>query len=82
MSAKTVNVTYYAALREAAGISRETIVTELTTAETLFELLRERHGFKLQASQLRVSANSAFVPLLHELKEGDEIVFIPPVAGG
>lgn len=73
---------YYALLREQAGRQSESVETEARTPAALYAELSERHGFRLPASQLRVAVNAAFADWDSALRDGDEIVFIPPVAGG
>ncbi len=77
-----VNLRYYALLREQAGRQAETVDTAAATPAALYAELAARHGFRLPASQLRVAVNSAFCDWERPLENGDEIVFIPPVAGG
>ena len=77
-----VNLRYYALLREQAGRQSETIDTAAATPAALYAELAARHGFRLPASQLRVAVNAAFCDWQRPLVDGDEIVFIPPVAGG
>lgn len=77
-----VNLRYYALLREQAGRQSETFDTAAATPAALYAELAARHGFRLPASQLRVAVNSAFCDWERPLEDGDEIVFIPPVAGG
>jgi molybdopterin synthase sulfur carrier subunit len=79
---KTVLVRYFAALREQRGLDEEHVATSASTAAELYEELRERHGFTLPASRLRVAVNDAFEPWACEFRSGDALVFIPPVAGG
>ena len=73
---------YYALLREQAGRQSETVSTEAATPAALYAELAARHGFRLSASQLKVAVNSAFSDWDRVLEDGDEVVFIPPVAGG
>ena len=73
---------YYALLREEAGRQSESVETAATTPATLYAELAARHGFRLPASQLRVAVNAAFADWERPLRDGDEVVFIPPVAGG
>ncbi len=73
---------YYALLREQAGRQSESVDTEARTPAALYAELSERHGFRLPASQLRVAVNAAFADWESALRDGDEVVFIPPVAGG
>ncbi len=73
---------YYALLREQAGRQSETIDTRARTPAELYAELATRHRFGLPASRLRVAVNSAFSAWDRTLADGDEVVFIPPVAGG
>jgi molybdopterin converting factor subunit 1 len=73
---------YYALLREQAGVQAETIDTPANTPSKLYAELVDRHRFRLPASQLRVAVNAAFGDWDQALADGDEVVFIPPVAGG
>ena len=77
-----VRVDYFAALRELRGLSSEEIQTECGTALDLYDELSARHGFTLDPKIIRVSLNDEFAPADADIKEGDSIVFIPPVAGG
>ena len=79
---KTVRVKYFAILREQRGIGEEQVSTGASTAGELYEELRGRHGFTLAAGRLRVAVNDEFVAWTSALREGDALVFIPPVAGG
>lgn len=79
---KTVRVQYFAILREQRGQAGETLATEAADAAALYEELRAKHGFTLPVSRLRAAVNGEFAPWPAPLKEGDEVVFIPPVAGG
>jgi molybdopterin converting factor subunit 1 len=73
---------YYAVLREQAGRSSETVETRAATPAALYAELAARHRFRLAATQLQVAVNGAFSGFDQALKDGDEVVFIPPVAGG
>jgi molybdopterin converting factor subunit 1 len=73
---------YYALLREEAGRQSETVETAAATPTALYAELARRHGFRLPASQLQVAVNAAFCDWNRPLQDGDEVVFIPPVAGG
>ena len=77
-----VRVRYYALFREQAGCQEEELETTATDLRGLYTDLAARHGFRLQAGQLRVAVNGDFVAWSHDLAAGDEVVFIPPVAGG
>jgi molybdopterin converting factor subunit 1 len=77
-----VRLRYYAVLREQAGLGEERVETTADNAAGLYDELAARHGFKLERSQLRVAVNSEFSDWSRQLEDGDEVVFIPPVAGG
>jgi molybdopterin converting factor subunit 1 len=73
---------YFASLREAAGRAAESIETAAATPAALYAELAERHGFRLSQAQLQVAVTSAFANWDRPLADDDEVVFIPPVAGG
>ena len=79
---KRVQIQYFAVLREQRGLSVEAIETSAQTAGELYTELSERHGFTLDPGMVRASVNLEFVPMDRPLREGDTVVFIPPVAGG
>ena len=77
-----VRVRYYALLREQAGRSAEQVETASGDAAALYDELAARHGFTLPRAQLKVALNGEFADWSRPLADGDEVVFIPPVAGG
>lgn len=77
-----VTVLYFASLRDAAGASSEVVESEATDLRSLYEQLRERHGFVLAGDRLRVAVDGAFSIWSDGLREGSEVAFIPPVSGG
>ena len=79
---KTITVRYFAILREQRGVSQETLSTAAATPAALYEELRARHPFTLPGDRVRAAVNDAFVAADAPLRDGDRIVFIPPVAGG
>lgn len=79
---KTINVTYYALLRQEAGLSEETVTSEATTVNDLYNELKARYSFKLSQSQVKVSINSQISSWASPLNDGDTVLFIPPVVGG
>ncbi len=78
----TVTINYFAILREQRGLTQEKLSTVAATPAALYEELRARHNFTLPVDRVRAAVNDAFVAGSAELREGDRIVFIPPVAGG
>ena len=79
---KKIDVQYFALLREERGLSQETISTRARTLQDLYKDLQKKYHFKLSIELLRVSINEEFSDWNTELKSGDRVVFIPPVAGG
>lgn len=79
---RKLRLQYFASLRERRGLSREELVTSATTPARVYDELAARYGFGLPLSKLRVAVNGEFAGLDQQLSDGDEIVFIPPVAGG
>lgn len=82
VSSKSVKVLYFAKLREERGLDEETVETLACTAAGLYDELSFRHRFTLKLDALRCARNGDFCSWSDPLKADDEIVFIPPVAGG
>jgi molybdopterin converting factor small subunit len=53
-----------------------------TTAAEQEELVRNQAQGKLDKVTLRIAVNQKYIPVEIELKNGDEVAFIPPVQGG
>ncbi len=79
---KKIDVQYYALLREERGLSFETVMTIAQTPKELYGELQKRHGFRLPIERLKVAVNDAFQDWDSPLQPNDNVVFIPPVAGG
>lgn len=79
---RTIDVHYFAILREQRGLSQEKLTTDAATPAALYDELRARHRFTLPADRVRAAVNDAFVDSSSSLRDGDRVVFIPPVAGG
>ena len=69
-------------MREQRGLARESLATAATTAAALYDELRPRHGFSLPVDRVRAAINEEFVAWETPLRDGQTVVFIPPVAGG
>lgn len=78
----TVNVLYFASLRDASGVASEQVQSDAGDLQALYAELQSRHGFALPANRLRVAADGEFAQWRDALREGSEIAFIPPVSGG
>jgi molybdopterin synthase sulfur carrier subunit len=79
---RAITVEYFAILREQRGLTRETLTTAASTPAALYGELHGRHGFSLPAHAVRAAVNGVLVKSDAPLRDGDLVVFIPPVAGG
>ncbi len=75
-----VDVKYFALFRERAGCDGERLATRAATVADLYAELQPRLG--LPPERVRAAVNGDFVEDDRALQEGDEVVFVPPVAGG
>jgi molybdopterin-guanine dinucleotide biosynthesis protein A len=79
---RALQVQYFALLREQAGRREESVTTGAPTPRELFAELSARYRFTLAPEHLKVAVNSEFSDWSRPLVAGDNVVFIPPVAGG
>ena len=79
---KVIKILYFASLREQRGVSSESIQTECRTALDLWKAISQNHKLTMDLDILKVAANDEYVDFSYQIQEGDQIVFIPPVAGG
>ena len=77
-----LHIQYFAILREQRGVSQEKLATTAATPGALYDELRGRHHFTLPGDRIRAAVNDTFVDATSPLRDGDRVVFIPPVAGG
>ena len=77
-----LKIRYFANLREEANVSEEIIETNANIAQDVYHELKEKYNFSLDSSFIKLSLNQKYAGLNSPLSEGDELVFIPPVAGG
>ncbi len=78
----TVEVLYFASLRDAAGRERESVALNAGGLAALYEELRARYRFALAREQVRVGLNGEFVDWSASVRDGDEVALLPPVSGG
>jgi molybdopterin synthase sulfur carrier subunit len=81
-AAQNIHLHYYALLREQASRDHEELATQALTPRDLYDELKARYGFTLPMDRIGVAINDRFCSLDQPLREGDNVVFIPPVAGG
>ena len=77
-----LHLEFFAALREQAGTNTQTLETDLTDARSVYALLADEHGFTLGTDDLKLAVNDEFADWSLMLRDGDRLVFIPPVSGG
>ena len=69
-------------LREQAGSSSVELSTSATTPAELYAELQTSHRLTFRPELLKVAVNERYVAMNSPLHAGDQVVFIPPVAGG
>jgi len=79
-----VRLLYFAVLRDIAGKGEEVIeLPEGTRAADVWSGLRAKHRELSRYERPPLTAvNENYVPADQLLRDGDEVAFIPPVAGG
>lgn len=79
-----IRMRYFASLREITGQREEVLsIPEKTTVASARTLLLERYpGLESALARAVCAINQQYVTPETALKEGDEVVFIPPVGGG
>jgi molybdopterin converting factor subunit 1 len=79
-----VRVKFFAVLRERTGAAE--IAKEIAEGSTVADLWRalQREYPKLDVPGIRLlyAVNQNYVGRDHELRDNDEVVFVPPVSGG
>lgn len=80
-----IELLYFAAVRELLRCDQETIEVsaEVRTIENLQVFLGQLHPqLEGKFGSVRFAVNEEFVGNAHELRAGDVVALIPPVAGG
>ena len=78
----TITLRYFSLLREQAGIDEEKWQTTAMTPRVLYAELVAKYAFSLVANQIGIAINNSFANMDVQLKDGDVLAFIPPIAGG
>ncbi len=83
----TLNVLFFASLREQLGCDRISVSAEqvhcLTALlDNLHDRLSQEDYNALRAPHVRIAVNQALIQGNPDLEAGDEIAFLPPVTGG
>jgi molybdopterin converting factor subunit 1 len=78
-----VRLLFFAVLRDIVGKSEADLeVPEGTRAEDVWQRLRAEYGPLAAYAQPMTAVNESYVRPDALLRDGDEVAFIPPVAGG
>jgi molybdopterin synthase sulfur carrier subunit len=81
----TVRVLYFAGLRDALGLSEESL--ELpgdvrTIADFCAHLAQRHRAYAVARQHVRVAKNESFADADEPVGDGDTLALIPPVSGG
>ncbi len=79
---KSISLRYFAQLRELTGRDHENYQTKSCTPSGLYEEIKTIYKFPYKQKHLMLAINGDFSPWHSLLQPADEVVFIPPVAGG
>ena len=77
-----VEVLYFAALRDAAGIASEQVDADAADLAALYAIVQARHQLPFPQRQLRVAVDGMFAHWGDALRPGSTVAFIPPESGG
>jgi molybdopterin converting factor subunit 1 len=77
-----ITARYFAAFRERAGREAEQLSTSASTPRELYREVAGRHGFLDAAGRCKVAINDELGDWDQPLRDGDVVLFFPPVAGG
>lgn len=79
-----IRLLFFASYRDLAGSGEISVeLPQASTVTTLIDEIRGRgHGFARLPERPAVAVNREYAPLDRTLEEGDEVAFLPPVAGG
>ncbi|MCO7255191.1 molybdopterin synthase sulfur carrier subunit [Dickeya oryzae] len=80
-----ITVLFFAQVRELTGIDRLSLPAEYQDVASLRQALCERGdrwALALEDGKLLAAVNQSLVAMTHQLTDGDEVAFFPPVTGG
>lgn len=79
---KQLQIRYCAVLREQRGTSCETLTTSACTLRELYKELAGKYNFSLSLEHIHAAVNNEFANWDSIINDQDNVVFMPPVAGG
>jgi molybdopterin synthase sulfur carrier subunit len=78
-----VKIKCFSQVKYALGMDELNLEIESgTNTSQLEKMIRKKAKGKLDDISLRVAVNQKYIPNTIELRDGDEVAFIPPVQGG
>jgi molybdopterin synthase sulfur carrier subunit len=77
-----VKLRWVALLRDERGTSHEDLEWPGGDLAALYAELCRRHGLSLPQERVLVALNEEFAQWGDHPSQGDEVIFLPPVAGG
>jgi sulfur-carrier protein len=78
----TIQIQYFAMLAEKRGLTEESVTVESPDLALLYDGLAEHHSFALARAAIRPAVNDVVCAWNRPLRDGDRVVFVPPVSGG
>lgn len=79
---RSVEILYFSRLREARRVPSEKVSTAAVSPKELYTELHLEQAYPLDPRWVRVAINDEFASWDAELRDGDRVAFITPVAGG
>lgn len=76
----SINVKYFARLREDLGFSEKTL--DASEVKTVIDVWNISTNNQAMPPNILMAVNMEYVDANHEVKSGDEVAFFPPVTGG
>lgn len=77
-----IKVLFFAQSADWAGCREKSIAGSVGTVKEILESDRDFAPVLSHLAHLRVAVNQEFSDFNTEVKDGDEVAFIPPVSGG
>ena len=68
--------------RACAGKPSETLAIPEGHGASVYEALSGRYAFPMPKENVHLAVNDEYAPWDMPLRQGDRVVFIPPVSGG